>query len=70
MLREQLLKQIRCKECQPLIEALIDCVETLEFYSQGGHPAMDMWKHKDLGYFTGKRAQKALTALEKLSGDV
>jgi hypothetical protein len=34
--------------------------EVVEFYSNGGHPAMDMWQHPDLGYFTGKRARQAL----------
>lgn len=36
--------------------------EVLEFYAQGGNFQTDIWKHEELGYFTGKRARAALQA--------
>jgi hypothetical protein len=38
--------------------------KALEFYAQGGHPAMDMWQHPELGYFTGKRACQVLAEVD------
>lgn len=43
-----------------LLDALSEAVSLLEFYSKGGHPAMDMVEHKELGFFTGKRANEFL----------
>ena len=45
---------------QKLEERIEKLREVMEFYAQGGHSAMDMWQHPDLGYFTGKRARQAL----------
>lgn len=39
-------------------------MECLEFYAQGGNSNMDIWEHKELGYFTGKRAKALLTKLK------
>lgn len=50
-----------------LTQSLRIAIDALEFYSQGGHPAMDMWEHKDLGYFTGKRARHELTRISELA---
>lgn len=72
MLREQLLKQIRCKECQPLIEALIACAEAAQLsfkaLSTGNSPMLPAQVALELE--ARAALVNALTALEKLSGDV
>lgn len=52
------------------LEKMVDVMrEALNFYGLGGHPAMDMWQHETLGYFTGKRAQEALAKVERIEND-
>lgn len=40
----------------------------LDFYSKGGNFNTDVWKHEDLGYFTGSMA-KAVIAQVKDEGN-
>jgi hypothetical protein len=44
--------------------ALSTALEVLEFYSNGGNPPQDVWEHKELGYFTGKRAREAIARIK------
>jgi hypothetical protein len=49
-----------------LSPALICAVEALEFYAKGGNPSRDLWEDKELGFFTGKRAQEHLTRMREM----
>lgn len=50
------------------IVEIVDYVERLEnalqFYAAGGNFSKDVWLHKELGYFTGKRARAVLSGGE------
>ena len=41
-------------------ELLREANTLLDFYSRGGNANMDVWKHEELGFFTGKRAREFL----------
>lgn len=43
--------------------------ECVDWYAQGGHPNMDMWKHETLGYFTGKRARETIAQRKEKIGE-
>ena len=59
----------RLTDIATLLEVVRVYKDALEFYAQGGHPAMDMWKHAELGYFTGKRAQACLARAEAICSE-
>lgn len=53
------------RELSPLAkEIIMELVETMRFYGNGGNFNRDLWYDNDLGFFTGKRAKEALAKVE------
>lgn len=45
---------------QALMREIIAAREMARFYAGGWNPNLDVWKHDELGYFTGRRAREYL----------
>lgn len=41
-----------------MLRLMREAMQTIEFYSKGGNFQTDIWKHEELGFFTGKRAKE------------
>ena len=50
-----------------LLDIVVMQAEALEFYANGGNLQSDIWQHKKLGYFTGKRAKGCVKALNEFA---